>query len=153
MRYIPITLLLFVLTSCIARNETDSMSEKTEYKELVDTTLSKKDTNERVSDTSNEYIARNTQPQPPFERIQTNKIPPYADVMDILRKSNLALVCGEKDVDQLDIDLMFLKSGTLPFDQYKVAQVKDGTERRYIDLFQEKDLKVFYEHARTYLKR
>jgi hypothetical protein len=88
-----------------------------------------------------------------FEKIQTSEIPPFEDVMRILDKSKLKSSCIENEVDQLDIDLMFMKSGTLPFDQFKVTQLKDGTQRRYMDLFNERDLKTFYEEARKYLKK
>jgi hypothetical protein len=142
-------LILCSLLSCATDNKESSLSESSKNMNPVDTLKSSPDTvSDQISESNRIHHTTHS-----FEKIQTSEIPPFEDVMRILDKSKLKSSCIENEVDQLDIDLMFMKSGTLPFDQFKVTQLKDGTQRRYMDLFNEKDLKTFYEEARKYLKK
>jgi hypothetical protein len=88
-----------------------------------------------------------------FEKIKVGPIPNYDSVMHVLKATNLKSICQDKKVDQLDIDIMFMKTAILPFDQFKITELSDGLNRSYRDLFPEKELMIFYNEARAFLKR
>lgn len=87
-----------------------------------------------------------------FEKIETQGMAKYEDVISILETSNLKELCKNNNIGQLDIDIMFMKSSYLPFEDYKKNEFKDGTSRKFIDVFPESRLRYFYSSARSYLK-
>lgn len=125
-------------------NEEAQTAEEMETTEEAQKSTSHVDLVERNSTESIEPVE--------FEKIDVGSIPNFDSVSQILKSTKLKPICEAQNIDQLDIDLMFMKTAVLPFNQFKATKLSDGSGRAFIHLFPEKDLNSFYNKARTYLK-
>ena len=86
-----------------------------------------------------------------FEEIKVNSLPKYEDVSWVIAKSGLLKICNQFKIDQLEKDLMFMKTAVKPYKDFKMLKFKNGSNKKYIEIFPEKNLQLFYETARTVL--
>ncbi len=88
----------------------------------------------------------------PFEKIKTKGMASAKMVNRTFKETKLDQICKKENIDQLDKDLMFMKSGQLPFNLFKQIKLKDGKNRSLADVFPIDKLQEFYTLARTNLK-
>jgi hypothetical protein len=98
-------------------------------------------------------VNKNQAKESAFKIIKTKGLPDYYAVTGILKKSGLSEICQKKEIDQLEIDLMFLKTAANPFDTFVTIKVKNGSDKMFNEIFSEKKLFVFWNLAREYLEK
>lgn len=152
--FILIALLSMAFTMCTTNDEVvqneDSAPIDTENQSEIHVEPEQEPGSEKIKRSKVETVQQVE--SEPFERIKVGSIPDYEVIMQTLEEANLKSICDEQKVDQLDIDLLFMKSAVLPFDQYKTTTLMDDSDRTFLDLFPEQNLKKFYNDARSYLK-
>ena len=88
-----------------------------------------------------------------FEKIPVHSLPKYSDVQWVFAKSGLGIYCEKYKIDQMEKDLMFAKTGSNPFKDFKEIKFKNGSDKRFMDIFPEKNLYDFWETARQVLRK
>ncbi|MDO9153860.1 MAG: hypothetical protein Q7U47_09180 [Paludibacter sp.] len=87
-----------------------------------------------------------------FEKIPVHGLPKYTDVQWVVAKTGLTVYCENFGIDQLEKDLMFAKTGAYPFNEFKLLKFKNGSNKKFIDVFPEKKLQLFWETSRQVLR-
>ncbi|MFT4968787.1 MAG: hypothetical protein ACI9O4_000520 [Chitinophagales bacterium] len=145
------SLLSLVLSMCTSQNESNQLRDDNSSDSHIEVVSkipgSTIQINRGLTDSSENKLYRG------FEKIEVASIPNYDSLMHILELANLDSLCDDQDVDLLDIDLMFMKTGANSFDQFKLIKLTDGTDRSFTELFPEEDLINFYTEASSFLNR
>jgi hypothetical protein len=85
-----------------------------------------------------------------FEVFKTGKMPSAAIVNGTVHSSGMQSYCDKNFVDQLDKDLLFMKSARIPFEEFKKLKLTGVSEKTAIELFPEDILNTFWTKAREY---